>query len=165
MQLPLAYLDGSVVEEVSLDLWRKLFQVVGWPESLKTQKKSFNHEEVLSALQGDDLSDELLQAMEALNELGTESGREAIEIAMKDRRVPPEALQLDVGERELPLILFLAQKRNAALAEVFIRAQAQIQDGTDRRRYHEFIGKEAKPVSHLEGSRDTLLDETKRYCI
>jgi hypothetical protein len=165
MQLPLAYLDGSVVEEVSLDLWRKLFQVVGWPESLKTQKKSFNHEEVLSALQGDDLSDELLQAMEALNELGTESGREAIEIAMKDRRVPPEALQLDVGERELPLILFLAQKRNAALAEVFIRAQAQIQDGTDRRRYHEFMGKEAKPVSHLEGSRDTLLDETKRYCI
>lgn len=165
MQLPLAYLDGSVVEEVSLDLWRKLFLVVGWPESLKSKKKSFDHDEVLAALQGDDLSDDLLQAVEALNELGTESGREAIQNAMKDRRVLPETLQMDVGERELSLNLFLAQKGNAALAEVFARAQAQIQDGPDRRRYYEFMGKEAKPVSLLAGSRDTLLGDTKQYCI
>ena len=94
-----------------MDLWRKLFQVVGWPESIKGKKKLLIHEEVLAALQGDVLSDDLLQAIEALNELGTESGRDAIQNAMKDRRVLPEAIPMDVGERELPLILFLAQKK------------------------------------------------------
>src|SRR5207253_1159903 len=96
--------------------------------------------------------------------LGTESGREAIMAAMSDRRVLPGALPQDAGEREFALHLFLAQRTDAALVEVFARAQARVQEGADQRRYNEFMGKEARAVSNLSARRDALRDETKRYC-
>jgi|SRR5580704_4355186 hypothetical protein len=92
MQLPLAYLDATVVEEIPVDLWSEIFEATGWPESLVGKRDSFGHEDVLHAFAKDNPSDNLLQALEVLHTLGTEGGREAIVSAMNDRRVSMDAL-------------------------------------------------------------------------
>src|SRR6266571_5809093 len=121
MQLPLAYLDAAVIEEVPIDVWREVFEATGWPESLASKRSSFGHEDVLHAFSQDNPTDSLLQALETLHALGTEAGREAIVSAMNDRRVPVDALPADKGEREFALRLYLAQRSNASMADVFAR--------------------------------------------
>jgi hypothetical protein len=164
MQLPLAYLDGAVIEEVPIDVWRDVFEATGWPESLASKHSSFGHEDVLRALGQDNPSDNLLQALETLHTLGTETGREAILSAMNDRRVPLDTLPADRGEREFALRLYLAQRRNASLADVFARAQTHVQEGSDQRRYNEFMGKEARSVTNLDARKEKLHDEILRHC-
>lgn len=164
MQIPLAYLDAAVVEEVPVDLWRQLFDVVGWPATLTGRRQDFEHADVLAAFERDTPSDDLLQALETLNVLGTEVGCEAIMTAMQDRRVPREVLPSDVSERELALHLFMALRGDASLADVFARAQIQAQEQGGQRCYHEFLGRAARAVSNLASKGDELRDATLQYC-
>lgn len=164
MQLPLAYLDASAIEEVPLGLWREVFEVLGWPQLLTDRRDTFTHEDVRGVLRHDDLSDGLLHALETLHTLGTEAGREAIVSVMNDRRVRSDTLPADIGEREFALRLYLAQRGDASLADVFARAQTHIQEGGDHRRYNEFLGKESKPVTNLAAKRDALGVAVLRHC-
>jgi hypothetical protein len=164
MQLPLAHLDAAVIEEVSVHLWGQLFDVVGWPFSLIGKRESYDHGDVLEAFAHDDPTDELLQAIEALHSLGTETGHEAIVAAMNDRRVPLDELPPASGEREFALQLFLKQRNSASLAEVFARAQAQVEEGADHRRYNEFLGKETRIIANLKAKAEVLRHELLEYC-
>lgn len=164
MPLPLAYLDAAVIEEVSLDTWKDVFDFVGWPDSLMGRCASFTHENVLQAFQKDEPSDHLLQALETLHGLGTEAGRDAIVAAMSDRRVPLDTLPQNTGEREFALRLFIAQQDNASLADVFARAQTQLQEGGDQRRYNEFMGKEPRSVVKLSAKAQMLKELVLQYC-
>jgi hypothetical protein len=145
MKISLAFTDLSVIEEVPLPLWRELFDAVGWLESLRSRGDSMTHDEIVLAFQQDTPSDELLQALETLHNLGTPEGRDAISILLVDRQVSPTVLPQGLGERELALRLFLAQRTNGALAEIFSRAQVQLQEGNNRR-FNDFIGKKPKTV-------------------
>lgn len=164
MALPLAYLDAAVIEEVSLDTWKDVFDFVGWPVSLMDRRASFTHENVLQAFQKDDPSDHLLQALETLHDLGTEAGRDAIVTAMNDRRVPLDTLPTNTGEREFALRLFIAQQNNASLADVFARAQTQLQEGGDQRRYNEFMGREPRSVVTVRAKAEMLKELVLQYC-
>lgn len=164
MQLPLAHLDASVLEEVPLPLWTTVLDAVGWPASIAGNREGFTHDDLLRALQKDDPTDDLLLAIETLHLLGTESGRTAIGAAITDRRVDPTALPQDLGPRELALHLFLAQRTNPTLVDVFARAQAQMQEGGERRPYNEFMGQDARPIRDLPARRDALKQEIVRYC-
>lgn len=164
MQLPLAYLDAAVVEEVPVDLWRQLFDEVGWPATLASRRQDFGHADVLAAFEQDTPSDELLQALETLHVLGTETGCEAIVTAMQDRCVSRDVLPPDASERELALHLFLAQRNDASLADVFARAQTQAQEQGGYRCYHEFVGRAAHAVTDLAAKGDALRDATLHYC-
>lgn len=164
MQLPLAYLDATVVEEIPVNLWSEIFEATGWPESLVSKRDSFGHQDVLHAFAKDNPSDDLLQALETLHTLGTEGGREAIVSAMNDRRVAMDALPANMGEREFALRLYLAQRSDASLADVFARAQIQVQEGGDQRRYNEFMGRDARQITHLGVRKETLYGEILEYC-
>jgi hypothetical protein len=164
MPLPLAHLDAAVIEEVSLDTWKDVFDFVGWPDSLMGRRASFTHENVLEAFQKDEPSDHLLQALETLHDLGTEAGRNAIVTAMSDRRVPLDTLPQNTGEREFALRLFIAQQSNASLADVFARAQMQLQEGGDQRRYNEFMGREPWSVVKLSAKAQMFKELILQYC-
>lgn len=164
MQLPLAYFDAAVVEEVPIDLWRQLFNAVGWPATLAARQQDFAHADVLAAFEQDAPSDELLQALETLHVLGTEGGCEAIMAAMKDRRVSRDVLPVDVSERELALHLFLAQRDDASLADVFARAQTQAQERGGHRCCHEFLGLAAREVTNLAMKVDALRASLLQFC-
>ena len=164
MQLPLLYLDASVIEEVPLTLWREAFEAFGWPTSLAGKRPSFTHNDVQDAIRNDNLTDNLLQALEALHTLGTEAGREAITSVMSERRVQLHELSDGTSERELAMQLYLAQRRNASLADVFARVQTQVQESGDRRRYNEFMAKEPRATSDLKGRREMLRAAVLRHC-
>ncbi|RNL64480.1 hypothetical protein [Zhongshania marina] len=163
MQIPLALADPVVIEEVSLPLWRELFDALGWPAGLSGKGDSLTHEEIMSAFQRDIPSDELLQAIESIHDLGTPEGREAISELLTDRQVPIGTLPKDVGERELAVHLFLAQRNNGALAEVFSRAQIQIHEG-NQRRFNDFIGKKQSHIQNLPSKCEQLKQAILDHC-
>lgn len=163
MQIPLAFADPVVIEEVSLPLWRELFDALVWPASLSGKSESLTHEDIISAFQRDILSDDLLQAIETIHDLGTREGREAISTMLSDRHIPSGTLPEGLGERELALRLFLVQRNDGALAEVFSRAQIQVQEGTYRR-FNDFIGKKPKPVRDLSNKRQALEAAILAHC-
>lgn len=164
MALPLAYLDSATIQEVAVDLWKDVFDATEWPASLATKKDSIGHEDIVGALQRDSLSDELLHALETLHELGTEAGREAIVSAMNDRRIPLDTLPANSGEREFSLRFYLAQRKDASLVDVFARAQIQIQEGSDQKRYNDFIGKDPRTITNLSDKVERLRAEVLQHC-
>jgi hypothetical protein len=164
MQMPLVFFDRAVIEEVPLDGWKDLFDAVGWPQSLTGSRNILTHDGIWQALQTDTLSDEFLQALETLQGLGTQTGREAIVGAMQDRHVPLDSLPPNVGEREFALRLYLAQRSDANLADIYERAQTQVQDESEHRRYNEFMGKKAQPIANLKLRKQALKDEILRHC-
>jgi hypothetical protein len=163
MQIPLAFADPVVIEEVPLPLWVELFDALGWPASLGGKSKSLSHEDIVAALQGDALSDGLLQAIETLHDLGTPQGRETISALLTDRQVPAGTLPQGIGERELAARLFLAQRNDGALAEVFTRAQVQVHEG-NHRRFNDFIGEKPKRIRDLSAKRQPLERAILEYC-
>lgn len=148
MQIPLAFADSVVIEEVSLPLWRNLFDALGWPASLRGKSDALTHDMIVSSFQSDELSDEQLLAIETLHDLGTPKGRETISALLADRQIHSSTLPQGLGERELALHLFLSQRSDGALAEVFSRAQVQVQEG-NHRRFNDFIGKKPKHIQNL----------------
>jgi hypothetical protein len=164
MQIPLALADPVVIEEVSLSLWRELFDAIDWPTSLRGKGESLTHSDIVSAFHQDVLSDELLLAVEALHTLGTPEGRDSIAAMLADRQVPSGTLPQGLGERELALRLFLAQRNDGALAEVFSRAQVQLQEG-NHRRFNDFIGKKPKAIRDLSSKLEVLQRAILDHCL
>jgi len=164
MQLPIAYLDAAAIEEVAIEVWKDVFDAVGWPPSLASVRNSFGHEDVLRALSQDAPTDPLLQALEALEAFGTETGREAVMSAMQDRGVPTDTLPANKGDKEFALRFYIAQRTDAALADAFLRAQIQVQEGGNQRRYNEFLGKEARRIKNLDGKKEALREEILDFC-
>lgn len=163
MQIPLAFADPVVIEEVSLPLWCELFDAVGWPTSLSGKGESLTHDEIMSAFERDKLSDELLRAIETIHDLGTPEGRETINELLRDRQVPSGALPQGLGERELAVRFFLAQRNDGALAEVFSRAQVLNQEG-NHRRFNDFIGKKPKKFHNLQNKCTELERAILQHC-
>ena len=164
LQLPIAYLDAAAIEEVPIDVWKDVFDVVGWPPSLTSMRGSFGHKDVVRAFGQDEPTDDLLLALEVLETLGTEAGREAIMSAVQDRGASSGALPTGKGEREFALRFYIAQRTDASLADAFVRAQTQIQEGGNQRRYNEFMGKEARRVKGLDGKREALREAILCFC-
>lgn len=164
MQLPLAHLDAVVIEEVPLELWRELFETVGWPQSLHDKKDSFSYEDVLQSFEKGESNDELIQALETLHELGSEGGREAIVAVMNERHVALDMLPAGISDREFALRLYLGNLSDASLADVFARAHTQIQESGERRRYHEFMGLEPRGIRGLDAKREAVHQATLEHC-
>jgi len=164
MQIPLANMDSAVLEEVSIPLWTKLFDAVGWPDSLRPKRTAtFTHDDVLKAFQSDPLTEELLLALETLQNLGTSEGRESILAVMSDRHIPLDALPHGLGEREFALHLFLKQREDGAFADVFSKAQIQVQEG-EHCRFNDFVGKDTKAVPDVAAKGQALQQAVLDFC-
>ena len=163
MQPSFAFFNSVVVEEVSLPLWRELFDAIGWPPSIGNKGDSLTHDDILDALHNDPLSDELLQALETIDDLGTPAGRETIAAQLNDRQIPAGVLPQNLGPRELALCLFVAQRSNGALAEVFSRAHVQLQEG-HYRRFNDFTGKKPATIRNPQGKLKALEQAILEHC-
>lgn len=162
MQLPLAYLDAAAIEEVPLDAWRELFGVVGWPSSLTAE--SLSHDIIRTSFEHDEPTNGLLLALEAIHDLGTDAGREALLEAMRDRHVVEGQIPNDCGEREFALRAFLLQRREPSVADAFVRAQIKAQATAEHKSVNEFWGAEARAVGNLQHSRARLTTLMQSHC-
>lgn len=162
MQLPIAYLDAAAIEEISLELWNELFEVVGWPESL--EPGSLDHESILASLERDEPSEGLLLALEAVHDLGSDDGREALLEAMRDRMVDKDRIPESCGEREFALRIFLIQRKEPAVADAFTRAQIKSQAIGQQKAVNEFWGVRAQAVQDLNRSKNDLVELMRVHC-
>ena len=164
MTLPLAYLDVAAIEEVAVDVWTEVFEATGWPMSLAEKKGSIDHADIVVALRKDSLSDELLHALETLHELGSDAGRDAIVTAMNNCHIALDTISQNSGEKEFSLRFYLAQRKDAALVDVFARAQIQMQEGGDQKRYNDFLGKDPRSFTNLSGKKEALCEHVLEHC-
>ena len=162
MQLPLAYLDASAIEEVPLDAWHDLFEVVGWSSSLKAQ--SLSYDAIRASFDHDEPTEGLLLALEAVHGLGTDAGREALLEAMRDRHVEEFRIPDGCGEREFAVRLFILQRSEPSVADAFVRAQIKVQTTGEHKAVNEFWGAESRVVTSVESSRARLRDLMHAYC-
>lgn len=162
MQIKRANTDASIIEQVSLPLWRTLFDAVGWPGNLTAKGGELTYDAIHQALDGD-LSEELLLALETLQNLGTREGRESIATLMSDRHMPLDALPHDLGAPEYALHLFLKQLEGGPFADVFVKAQIQVQEG-EQRAYYDFAARETRRVTDVALRRQELEREILEYC-
>jgi|GEM_PF-5309344 len=164
MSLPLAYLDAAVVEELPVDLWCQAFDQIGWPASLVSRRTALSHAEIVEAFARDEATDEMLQLFEVLHTLGSDAGADAIQTALDDQLIPSDVLPEGASERERVVHLFLAQRKNASLADVFARAQVQVQERGEHRRYNEFLGRTPRGVHSIASTIAALEVATRAYC-
>ena len=163
MKLSLAYLTG-MIDEIPPEAWADLFEAAGWPASLAQKRGTPKHEQIVTALTDDDLSDELLEALDVLETLGTSAGRAAIEAALADQHLLPDVLPPNEGDRVYALRLFIGQRQDTALGDVLARAQIQIQQGVGNRPANEFLGKEAKRIPDAKKKAKALVQATLDFC-
>lgn len=162
MQLPLAYLDAAAIEEITLDAWHDLFEAVGWPQSLK--ERTLSHDTIRESFACDDPPDGLLLALEAVHGLGTDVGRDALLEAVRDRYLDEALLPSGCGEREFAVRFFILQKKNAAAADAFVRAQIKVQATAEHKSVHEFWGAEARAVRSATQSKARLSELMCAHC-
>lgn len=82
--------------------------------------------------------------------------------AIQDRAAG--ALPAGTGDREFALSFFVAQLKDTSLADAFARAQIQIQEGGNQRRYNEFMGKEARTIKNLDRKKEVLRAKILSFC-
>lgn len=163
MQLPLAYLDASAIEEIPLDAWHDLFEVVGWPPSL-AESEPLSHDLIRASFERDDPTEGLLLALEAVHGLGTDAGREALLQAMRDRHVDEAHLPEGCGERELAVRLFIRSKKDPSVADAVLRAQIKVQATAEHKAVHEFWGADARVVQDVNHSKTRLTKLMRAHC-
>jgi hypothetical protein len=165
MPLPLYLNDRVVLDEVPLSLWTALFDAVGWPSSLTLAKEDVTHAQIADAFEKDSLHEEHQVLLDALHYLGTSEGAEFIQQVLQEQRVAFDQLPAGSSARELAAHLFLAQRTDRRLADVFKRAQLLVHALNVPQKYHEFLNTKAgRFPSQLITARELEAD-VRAYCI
>ena len=162
MQLSLAYLDASAIEEIPLAVWAELFESVGLPSSLEGE--ALTYDAIRASLQHDEPTEGLLLALEAAHGLGTGAGREALLEAMRDRHIGTGRIPDGCGEREFAVRMFILQRAEPSIADAFVRAQIQLQARGEHKSVNEFWGAEARVVRSVELSKVQLERMMRSHC-
>ena len=74
--VPHALLDLAVIEEVSLDTWKDIFEEIGYPVGLA--RRTLTHDQIEKHLAGGSRVPDLVEILQAIHDLGSEAGREVL---------------------------------------------------------------------------------------
>lgn len=160
-QVPTLLLDAVVIEEVPIALWQKVFTQIGYPPGIKPADLS--HDAILEHVQEGKTSPELIEVLQAIHDLGTDAGADAV-------KAVAAAHQLDLGAiikrspREGAVELWLAQRQDAALREVYTRIQMQAEARREPRSFREFRGRAARPLLDWKKTKRRLADLVAAWC-
>lgn len=159
--VPLEALDVISVEEVSPSVWQLILAEVGYPSGLT--ETTFSKEALLDHLGGDAVSADLIEALRVINELGT---ADAVDVM----KAVADAYQVDLGAivahapRDAAAHLWLAQRRDPTLREVYTRIQMQAEGRHSPRTFREFSGRRNEPLRDWSELHPRLLAEIAAWC-
>ena len=156
--LPTSFHDPTVIHEVGLETWRSILTAAG--ESGRLDATS-SHDELWLSLTTNPPGEQLIDALEVVNELGTDTGRDLLLYAADDRQVRLGAVD-DEPARELAARIWLQSRTDTPLAEVLMRARLNAYEASHVRPYREFVGERARSTGPLD--RERLLDAVTRWC-
>jgi hypothetical protein len=140
--LPASFHDQVAYTEVQAATWRLVFDTAG--ELARLNGMEITPDLLLQSLTSEAPGKELLDALEVIVELGTETGRELLQQAAADGQIPLGAID-DTPAREFAARTWIESRTNALTANVLVRARANSAEVAQTRPCREFAGKCATP--------------------
>jgi hypothetical protein len=156
--LPTSFHDVTSLMEIDVETWRAL--IAAAHESARLDGAVLNHDALWHSLTTTTPGPDLLDALEAIQELGTDQGRDLLSNAADDQQVPLGPID-DVPARELAARVWTASRTDEALAQVLVRARVSVVEAGRGRTYREFVGRPTK-LRTLDQQR--VLDAVAQWC-
>jgi len=159
--LPTAFHDVTALHEVDLSTWEKILEAAG--ESGRISHPAFTHEALWNSLVNDPPAESslLLDALEAILELGTENGRELLQQAAEDQQVDLQVSDAEPSQELAARVWITSQDSNPS-SEVLRRARVHARETGHARNYREFAGKRA--LGKISFDRKRLLTAVQAWC-
>ncbi|MDX2019064.1 MAG: hypothetical protein SF187_02395 [Deltaproteobacteria bacterium] len=158
---PMPFLDAVFIEEVSIPAWQALFGEIGYPPGLSA--RNISHDSIMSAFE-QGASEAQLEALQAIYDLGSEEGRNALfEVAIA-RQFDTGAWPDDESPRDLAVRVLIAQRQNAAAEEIVTRAQMRVQEARPSNTYREYVAKDTREPASLAHLRSALKQIIRDWC-
>jgi hypothetical protein len=145
--------------EVSLDTWREV--LTKSRESAHLGNADLTYEDLWRSLTAISPEPDLLDALEVIQELGTDQGRDLLLYAADDQQVQLGAVD-DVPARELAARVWLRSRTDSDLAQVLVRARCSALEAGRDRIYREFVGERAHGARALEPQR--VMEAVSEWC-
>lgn len=159
--VPLEQLDVVTVEEVSDEVWKLILDEVGYPPAVKAA--SFTKDALVDHLGTDAVSPDLIEALRAITELGTADAVDTMKSVADSYQVELGAIVAHVP-RDAAARLWLAQRKDAALREVYTRIQMQAEGRRSPRTFREFSGRRREPLRDWAELHPRLLAAITEWC-
>ncbi len=156
--LPTAFHEVTRLREISLETWRSILTAAG--ENGRVTAAS-SYDALWRSLTTDHPGDALIDALEVVNELGTDAGRELLLNAADDRQAQLGAVD-DEPAGELAARIWVQSRTNTPLAEVLMRARLGAYEASHVRPYREFVGERA--VSGASLDREKIKEAVSQWC-
>lgn len=157
--LPTSFHNVTSLMEVSLETWRAVITASG--ESARLGGAALTHEDLWQSLTTVSPGADLLDALEAIQELGTDQGRDLLSNAADDQQVQLGAVD-DVPARELAARVWLQSRTDSGVAQVLVRARFSVLEAGRDRTYREFVGQRARRMRTLD--QQLVLDAVSEWC-
>ena len=153
-----AYLhDVRLIEEVALDRWRELFDAVGYPAALESHP--LTHASIERVLFAEKVDTALIDALETIEELRSERGRECLVRSADDLGCSRASWPTEFTSGELALHLWIRQFKDDTIAAVLSQARIRAFETGTRRPHQDFAGKSARRLSYGEAELRTRVQE------
>lgn len=159
--VPIDLLDAVVIEEVSDALWKRVFDLLGYPPGLNA--RSLSAQAVVDHIARDGVSDDLVDVLRAIHELGTDDGVDAM-------KAVADAHNADLGAitarapRDAAVELWLAQREKPGLRDLFTRVQMQAESRRSPRSFREFRGKRVQKLAAWATVHPRLVTAVRAWC-
>lgn len=159
--VPSMLLDLVAIEEVPIVVWRRAFEVVGYPPGLTA--RTLSHDAVVDHVLSGQVSTELIELLQVLHDLGTDGGVDAM-------KAVAEAHQHDLGAitamapREAAVQLWLEQRVDPTLREIFMRVQMQAETRREPRAFRDYVGKTARAIVDWKATERRLRALVQEFC-
>jgi hypothetical protein len=156
--LPTAFHDVTRLREISIETWHSILTAA---EENGRIGAASSHEALWQSLTTGQLSAALFEALEVLDVLGSDAGRDLLLNAADDRQVQLGAVE-DESAGELAARIWVQSRTNTPLAEVLMLARLGAYEASHHRPYREFIGERA--VSGVNFDREKIKEAVSRWC-
>lgn len=159
--IPLDLFDVIAIEEVSDALWTRIFEAIGYPAGLNA--RTFTTKALLDRLNLDGASEELIDVLRTINELGTDDGVEAMK-QVADAHTADLGTITKCAPRDAAAELWLAQHARPELRDVYARVQMQVEARRSPRSFREFCGKEARRAAEWATLLPRIVAGVRAWC-
>lgn len=140
----LTLFDPVIVEEVPIEWWRKVFTITGFPTGLTS--KNLTWEKIVELAPAATNNLQLLDFMQALQDLGSEDGAESIFLSAQAAGFATDDWPEDEAPRIRAVRLWVEQHKNERLRQLVIASQVHAVERGRRPPVHEFVGEKVSTV-------------------
>jgi hypothetical protein len=155
------FLDQQFIEELPLESWKLLFAAFGKPEGLG----KLNHEGIAKVLlSATQKPQALVNALDELYDLASDSGREAIHEAALVHSIDTKRWKNDETAPELAARLACESRQDPKLRKCLLHARVLVWDKLTSSKFQEFAGRTPQAPARTTAKSDRFKQAVSDWC-